>query len=85
MASLITPSEARERLGVSLRTLYNLEARGDLIPRRLPSGHRRYDLEEVEALIEPAPELTAPDPDAMLETFRAEYLGHFPDDEEAGA
>lgn len=39
-------------LKVSRNTLLRYEERGLLRPRRLPGGHRRYDLDEIEALAE---------------------------------
>ena len=47
---LIRPAEAAAILGVSTRTVYDLGEAQTLHPRKLPSGHRRYDRTEVEAL-----------------------------------
>ncbi len=39
-------------LGVSVDTMRRWDAVGKLIPVRLPSGHRRYRREDIDALIE---------------------------------
>ena len=41
---------ARDRLSISRTTLISLERAGKLHPVKLPSGHRRYLIAEVEAL-----------------------------------
>lgn len=46
----ITPKEAQAILGVSRETLRRYAGNGLLHPRVLPSGYRRYDRAEVEAL-----------------------------------
>ncbi|HUX69181.1 MAG TPA: helix-turn-helix domain-containing protein [Cellulomonadaceae bacterium] len=47
----ITSADVARRLGVSARTVYRMIDRGDLKPRRLPSGHRRYLASEVDTLL----------------------------------
>lgn len=49
----LTSSQVARLLGVSTRTVQRMEARGDLTPARLPSGHRRYRRSEIEALLVP--------------------------------
>lgn len=44
MNRLIAIGEAAEALGVSITTLRRWEAEGKIIPERIASGHRRYDL-----------------------------------------
>lgn len=48
----LATAETARRLGVSTRTVLRLEERGQLKPRRLPSGHRRYLAAEVDALLD---------------------------------
>jgi putative resolvase len=50
----LTPQEASRRLGVSVRTLTRWEAEGRISPRRTPTGHRRYDQAEIDALLKVA-------------------------------
>jgi predicted site-specific integrase-resolvase len=45
MAKFVTPREAADKLGVSLRTLRRWEAVGKINTVRTPSGQRRYDVE----------------------------------------
>ena len=52
----MTAKEAAEYLRVSTSTLYRMEKRGDLIPLRTPSGHRRYDLSALNGCLRPASE-----------------------------
>ena len=47
----MTPQQAAEYLGVSIRTLYRWEDDGLISPRRTPGGHRRYPLADIEALL----------------------------------
>jgi len=49
----LRPAEVAAELGVSTKTVTRMDARGDLTPLRLPSGHRRYSRAEVEALAHP--------------------------------
>lgn len=49
---LLRPGEAAKMVGVSTRTLRNLEDSGVLNPVVLPSGHRRYKLNEIESILE---------------------------------
>lgn len=49
--SHLTPQQAAEYLGVSIRTLYRWEDDGLINPRRTPGGHRRYPLADIEALL----------------------------------
>lgn len=46
----ITPGEAAERLYVTPKTLIRMAERGDIRSFTLPSGHRRYLREDIEAL-----------------------------------
>jgi DNA-binding transcriptional MerR regulator len=49
----LSPGEVATRLGVAHSTVIRWEDSGDLVPcRRLPSGHRRYDPADVDALDE---------------------------------
>lgn len=48
--TLITPREAMRRLGVTRKTLLRYEDAGQLVPVKLPSGHRRYRDEDVQAI-----------------------------------
>ena len=47
---LMTPGEAAQRLGVAVRSLARMAQRGDLRSIQLPSGHRRYSADEINAL-----------------------------------
>lgn len=52
-AELLTPVQARRRLGISPRTLQRWVASGRITPAaRLINGHKRFAPEDVEALIE---------------------------------
>jgi len=44
MNRLVAIGEAAEALGVSITTLRRWEVEGKMIPERIASGHRRYDL-----------------------------------------
>ena len=44
MTRLVAIGEAAEALGVSITTLRRWEVEGKMIPERIASGHRRYDL-----------------------------------------
>ena len=50
LPELLKPAEVMERLRVSRQTLLRYEADGVLRAVRLPSGHRRYHLEDVRAI-----------------------------------
>jgi putative resolvase len=50
MGRLVSIGEAASLLGLSVETMRNMEARGDLVPRRTAGGHRRYDISD---LVEP--------------------------------
>lgn len=50
----LTVSEAARLIGVSTRTILRYQESGRLPAHRLPSGHRRFRLADVEALIDPA-------------------------------
>lgn len=50
----LTPGEAAKRLNVSTRTLWRYQAEGRITPRRLPSGHRRFLVEDVDRLLQVA-------------------------------
>lgn len=47
---LLTPGEAAAELGVAVRSLARIADRGDIGSVKLPSGHRRYRREDIEAL-----------------------------------
>jgi excisionase family DNA binding protein len=47
---ILRPSEAAELLGVRLSRLRRLEATGRLVTVRTLGGHRRYRLDDVEAI-----------------------------------
>lgn len=47
---LLLPGEVMRRLNVSRNTLNRWDADGLLVAVRLPSGHRRYRAEEVQAI-----------------------------------
>lgn len=51
--SPLSPREVALVLGVSTRTVSRMADSGQLHPVTLPSGHRRYDRAEVEALAKP--------------------------------
>lgn len=46
-------AEVLSTLQISRTTLIEMEKRGDIVPRRLPSGHRRYLRADVDALMAP--------------------------------
>lgn len=52
---LLTASEAARRLTVSVKTLTRYTEDGHLPVIVLPSGHRRYRIEDVDALLKPKP------------------------------
>lgn len=49
-STYLTPAQAAKRLGVSARTLWRYQEAGRIEPVRLPSGHRRFRVEDVDAL-----------------------------------
>lgn len=49
----LTTSQAAEILGVSPQTVVNYADAGLLRSWKLPSGHRRYQRADVEALLDP--------------------------------
>ena len=51
--NLIDISEASQRLGVTIATLRRWDASGKLKPVRTFGNHRRYRLDEIEALVNP--------------------------------
>ncbi|HZC50885.1 MAG TPA: MerR family DNA-binding transcriptional regulator [Mycobacterium sp.] len=52
-APYLTVKEAAERIGLSIDTLKRAEERGQIVPLRTPGGHRRYRVEDVDALLKP--------------------------------
>jgi excisionase family DNA binding protein len=51
----LTTSQAAKRAGVSNRTLYRYEADGKIAAAvRLPSGHRRFRPEDIDAMFKRA-------------------------------
>jgi DNA-binding transcriptional MerR regulator len=46
----ITPGQAQEELGVSTKTLAKLADDGVIDSFKLPSGHRRYSRESIDAI-----------------------------------
>jgi excisionase family DNA binding protein len=49
---MLKAKEAAAYLGISLSTLYRMEQKGCLQPYRTPGGHRRYQLEMLDAYLE---------------------------------
>lgn len=49
--SLLTPEQAAEHLGVSVRTLRRWEVANRLVPQRTVGNHRRYELSDLDALV----------------------------------
>jgi hypothetical protein len=47
----LTPAQAAKRLGVSPRTLWRYQDAGRVQPVLLPSGHRRFLLSDIDALL----------------------------------
>lgn len=52
MKKMITIKEAAEMLGVSNTTLREWDRTGKLKPHRTLGNHRRYDLVEIESILE---------------------------------
>lgn len=50
-AYYLSPKDVCQRLGVSERSLYRWVKSGRLTEYRLPTGHRRFAVEEVNALL----------------------------------
>ena len=48
----LRPGEAAHRLGITVKTLYNMEERGEIRSIKLPSGHRRYMAEDIESILD---------------------------------
>lgn len=48
---MLRSSELAKEVGVSKQTVLRLAASGDIPCSRLPSGHYRFDLEEVKAAL----------------------------------
>lgn len=51
----MTAKEAADYLRISTSTLYRMEKRGDLVPLRTPSGHRRYSLSSLNGCLRISP------------------------------
>jgi DNA-binding transcriptional MerR regulator len=51
MSSLLSPRRAALLLGVSIRTLRRWEEKGLIVPFRIPSGQRRYQVEDLWRLV----------------------------------
>ena len=49
-SELLSPGEAAERLGVTVKTLRRWVDLGHLAPVRTPGGHYRYRSDEIEAI-----------------------------------
>lgn len=47
----VSPGVAAAVLGVSTRTVSRLADRGEVRALRVPGGHRRYDIDSLEALL----------------------------------
>lgn len=47
----LTPLEAAERIGVSVQTLHRYEAAGRITSVRTPTNHRRYNADDIDALL----------------------------------
>jgi excisionase family DNA binding protein len=56
---LLTPAQAAALAGVTPRTIHRYGTDGRLTFVALPSGHRRYHRDSVEALLEPTTANTA--------------------------
>jgi len=50
-SDLLSPSDAADALGVSLRTLARYAAQGRLPVYRTPGGHRRFRRDDLERLL----------------------------------
>jgi excisionase family DNA binding protein len=51
----LSPRQAARRLGVSVRTLARWADTKGLKPSRTPGGHRRFHVDDLDALLEPDP------------------------------
>jgi len=51
VVKLIRPGEAAKMLNVTTHTLVNMERKGILTTVKLPGGHRRYKLTEIEVIL----------------------------------
>jgi excisionase family DNA binding protein len=70
MTQLLTIGQAAERLGVSVDVLRAAEDRNEIKSTRTPGGHRRFRLEDVDALKRKwAPSQTAPKRNAWSESI----------------
>lgn len=49
--SYLTPAEAAKRLNVSARTLWRYQSAGKVTPLVLPTGHRRFLVEDIDRLL----------------------------------
>ena len=56
MAKIYRISEFAKRIGKSARTLRRWDKNGNLVAKRLPSGHRYYDESDIRKLFGPHPE-----------------------------
>ncbi len=54
----ITIAEAAAMFGVHVDTLRDWEQQGLVVPSRTPGGHRRYDVDELEGIMDRKPKLT---------------------------
>ena len=83
----LSPGEVATRLSVHVSTVQRWEKTWDLVPaERLPSGYRRYDPADVDALARVL-KLAGPQRDAALEALReanrAKYAsGPAPDEQD---
>ena len=50
-ATLVSPGPAAEKLHVTTKTLKRMADRGDIGVVVLPSGHRRYRLADIDAIL----------------------------------
>lgn len=48
----LTPQQAADLIGCSVRSLYRWEDDGLINPRRTPGGHRRYTRDDIDALLQ---------------------------------
>ncbi len=53
--SLLTAKEAAGYLHISLSTLYRMEQKGLITPKRTPGGHRRYSIEMLDECLASSP------------------------------
>jgi excisionase family DNA binding protein len=65
-SNLITPGEVAKTFNVDPKTVARWSKAGKFTEYRTPGGHRRYDIEEVEAYLKPKAVRPAPEPEPAL-------------------